>query len=136
MSPLRLMELDGIGPVNAALMAGEGITTVDAFLRRASTPKGREELSRKTGIQEDKILYWVKLADLLRVSGMKESDAELLEAAGVQNVGDLKTKSAGNLYNRMKEINELKHMVKILPALAIVENWIQVSKTLDAIISF
>jgi len=66
-----------------------GVKTVEALLEAGATPKGREELAQKAGIDKGLILEWVNHADLFRIKGVAEEYSDLLEEAGVDTVVEL-----------------------------------------------
>jgi predicted flap endonuclease-1-like 5' DNA nuclease len=126
----KIIDIEGIGPTYAQQLTAEGITTTDALLDAAATPKGREELSEKTGIAESLILEWVNLADLFRIKGVGEEYSDLLEEAGVDTVAELSRRNAENLHAKILEVNEAKQLVRRPPSLSVVQNWIQQAKSL------
>lgn len=129
MTSLRAIE--GIGPVYAqTLREKAGIRTVEALLEAGATPQGRKELEEKTGISGTLILEWVNLADLMRIKGVGEEYADLLEEAGVDTVRELQHRVPQNLWMKMREVNEEKHLVRRLPSLRAVEDWIEQAKLL------
>lgn len=129
MTSLRAIE--GIGPVYAqTLREKAGIRTVEALLEAGATPQGRKELEEKTGISGTLILEWVNLADLMRVKGVGEEYADLLEEAGVDTVRELQHRVPQNLWMKMQEVNGEKHLVRRLPSLRAVEDWIEQAKHL------
>ena len=93
----KIIDIQGIGPVYAEKLVAIGIETVDQLLKEGASPKGRKALEEKTGIRGDLILTWVNHADLFRVKGVGPQFSELLEAAGVDTVKELRTRNAANL---------------------------------------
>lgn len=55
----------------------------------SASANGRQEIGQKTGISAANILEWVNHVDLMRVRGVGEEYADLLEAAGVDSVPEL-----------------------------------------------
>ena len=72
----------------------------DCWKRRAN-PKGRKALAEKTGFDEKQILCWANMADRMRIKGVGEEYAELLQAAGVDTVKELKYRNPANLAKAM-----------------------------------
>jgi len=126
----KILDIEGIGPTYAQKLTATGITTTDALLEAGATPKGREELSEKTGIAESLILEWVNLADLFRIKGVGEEYSDLLEEAGVDTVVELSRRNAENLHAKILEVNETKQLVRRPPALSVVQRWIEQAKSL------
>jgi hypothetical protein len=52
-------EIEGIGPSYSGKLQGVGVDSIEDLLEKGSAPKGRKELSEKTGIGESQILRWV-----------------------------------------------------------------------------
>ncbi len=128
MAKLHLIE--GIGEALAAKLQEVGVTSVEALLEAAKTPQGREELAEKTGISGKLILKWVNRADLFRVKGIGTQYSDLLEAAGVDTVRELAQRNAENLYHKLAEINLEKNLVRRVPPLKNVMNWVAQAKDL------
>ncbi|MHC5654332.1 DUF4332 domain-containing protein [Stappia sp.] len=129
-------EIEGIGPVYAEKLTAIGIKTTAAYLERAKDPKGRKALAEETGIDDKRILKWANMADLMRISGVGEEYSELLEAAGVDTVKELKHRNAANLAAKMKEVNEEKKLVRQLPSESAVEKWVEQAKSLDPMMTY
>lgn len=129
-------EIEGIGPAYAAKLKAEKIETTDDLLTRCANPKGRDELAAKTGLAAGLILKWTNHADLMRISGIGKQYAELLEAAGVDTVKELKTRRADNLAAKMKEVNDTKKLSGAAPSLKVVEGWIAQAGKLEAKITY
>ncbi|WP_067338978.1 DUF4332 domain-containing protein [Stappia indica] len=129
-------EIEGIGPAYAEKLKAVGIRTTEAYLERAKDPKGRKALAEETGIDDKRILKWANMADLMRISGVGEEYSELLEAAGVDTVKELKHRVPANLYAKMKEVNETKKLVRQLPSESGVEKWVAQAKELPAVMTY
>jgi predicted flap endonuclease-1-like 5' DNA nuclease len=95
-------KIEGIGPAFGANLQAAGIKTTEALLDKSKDPKGRKALAAETGIDESRILKWANMADLMRIKGVGEEYSELLEAAGVDTVKELKMRNAANLHAAMK----------------------------------
>ena len=133
----RIIDIEGIGPAyKQKLKERAGITTTEALLEACITPKGREELAAKTGISEKLILEWANLADLFRIRGVGEEYSDLLEEAGVDTVVELAKRNADNLFKALKETNDKKALVRRLPTLKQVQDWIGQAKKLPRILSY
>jgi predicted flap endonuclease-1-like 5' DNA nuclease len=132
----KLETIEGIGPVFAEKLREKGIGTVEALLESGATPEGRQHLEEKTGIGHKLILEWVNLADLMRIKGIGEEYSDLLEEAGVDTVKELRHRVPGNLYQKMVEINEAKNLVRRLPTLQMVADWVDQAKTLPPKVAY
>jgi hypothetical protein len=90
----------------------------------------------KTGFDEKRLLCWANVADRMRIKGIRKEYAELLQAAGVDTVKDLKYRNPANLANAMAEANKKRKMVRLLPSEKVVGNWIENAKKLQLKISY
>lgn len=131
-----IIDIEGIGPAFAEKLKAAGITTTGGLLDAAKDPKGRKALAEKSGIDESRVLKWANMADLMRIKGVAEEYSELLEAAGVDTVKELKTRRADNLTAKMAEINATKKLVRQLPSEKQVADWIEQAKSLPAALSY
>ena len=126
----NIVNIEGIGPDYAEKLGAAGIKTVEGLLEAAKDPKGRKALAEATGIDDSRILKWANMADLFRLKGVGEEYSELLEAAGVDTVKELKHRNAENLHAKMEEVNAAKRLVRQTPSLKAVTDWIKQAKTL------
>src|SRR4051812_41445377 len=81
-----IADLDGIAPGVAAKLKMSGVRTTARFLELAKNARGRKGLAEQTGIDEKCILRLANIADKMRIKGVGEDYAGLLEAAGVLTV--------------------------------------------------
>jgi len=130
----KLLEIEGIGEVYAGQLAGAGVRSLEDLLEKGSTPNGRKDLAEATGISGKLILEWVNLADLFRIKGIGEEYSDLLEEAGVDTVVELAQRNAENLFVKLQEVNAEKKLVRKLPALSQVTNWVAQAKELPRVI--
>eukprot|EP00050_Salpingoeca_kvevrii_P005461 m.283108 g.283108 ORF g.283108 m.283108 type:complete len:154 (-) comp11117_c1_seq3:4148-4609(-) len=133
-TPLETIE--SLGPKSAAELQKHGIHTMEELLEAGRTKTGRKTLAGKlSGITEHQILQWCNRADLMRIKGVGEEWSDLLEAAGVDTVQELKHRKAENLHAKMVEIAATAHgsqpgAVKRVPALKQVKKFISRAKLL------
>ncbi|MDO4959195.1 MAG: DUF4332 domain-containing protein [Prevotellaceae bacterium] len=128
--------IEGIGDVYAEKLTAVGIKTTEELLAKCATPKGRKDLAEETGISDKLILKWTNHADLMRINGIAGQFAELLEAAGVDTVKELKHRVPANLKEKLDEVNAVKNLVNRVPNLPEVEKMIEQAKELEAIITY
>jgi predicted flap endonuclease-1-like 5' DNA nuclease len=132
----RLSRIEGIGAVYAAKLGEAGLATTDDLLEAAARPKGRATLAERTGIPETLILKWANRADLMRISGISEEISDLLEAAGVDTVPDLKRRRADHLAEALRATNEKKKLVRRVPGEAQCARFIEDAKALPRVMSY
>lgn len=128
--------IEGIGHKHATKLRKARVRTTEALLKVGATRGGRKELAAATGLTDTKILEWVNRADLMRVKGVGEEYSDLLEAAGVDTVKELRRRNAANLLGTMVEVNTSKRLVRRLPTLSMVERWIAHAKELDPVVTY
>lgn len=128
-------EIEGIGPAFAKKLRAAGIDTVERLLTAGASRAGRAEIEANTGIAGGHILRWCNHADLMRIHGVGKQYAELLEAAGVDTVKELRNRDSGNLAAKLAEINSARNISGVTPAPSMVEKWIAESTTLEIVLS-
>jgi len=101
------------------------------MLTKGADKKGRAAIAEATGISEHMILEWVNRCDLMRVKGVGSEYSDLLEAAGVDTVKELRNRNADNLHAAMNELNTTKKLVRRPPSLSETRAWVAHAKTLD-----
>jgi predicted flap endonuclease-1-like 5' DNA nuclease len=131
-----ISEIQGIGTDAAAILKSDGIRTTIGLLRIAKTPKQRLKIALKTGAPEKCVLDWVTAADRMRVKGVGWEYAELLRAAGVRTVNELRFRNPKKLADAMEEINTKRKLVRILPSVNTVMRWIEDAKKLPPVIRY
>lgn len=132
----RISNIEGIGPVFSQKLNEAGIKTVEDLLQKGATRQGRATLAKSTGIDDQKILTWVNMADLFRIKGIGPQFSELLEAAGVDTVKELRNRNAENLYAKMVDIQAEKKITRTVPALKVVHKFIDQAKNLPPVVSY
>ena len=75
------------------------------------------------------------MADLMRISGVGSEFSELLEAAGVDTVKELRNRNAENLAAKIAEVNAQKKLTRTVPSAETVAGWVEQAKKLDPVIS-
>jgi predicted amino acid racemase len=74
------------------------------------------------------------MADLFRINGIASQFAELLKAAGVDTVKELRTRNAENLHKALTETNAEKNLTRVVPALSQIEDFIGQAKHLEPMV--
>ena len=132
----KIIDIEGVGDVYAEKLQAAGINTVDELLDRCAAPKGRKELEEATGISGKLILRWTNHADLFRINGVGPQFAELLEAAGVDTVKELRHRVAENLQPKLEEVNAQKNLCNRVPSVKEVQKMIDQAKELEPRVSY
>ena len=129
-------EIEGIGPSYGAKLKTAGISTTKALLKACAKKSGRKKVADETGISEKLVLEWTNLADLMRIKGIGKQFSELLEAAGVDTVKELRNRNAENTAAKMAEVNAEKKLTRSVPAASMVADWVAQAKAMDPIIEY
>ena len=120
----------------AKLLRLAGIRSTARLLERACTVKQRKLLSEKTGIDAKTLLCWANCADRMRIRGVSKEYCELLQAAGVDTVRELRHRNADKLAKAMAEANKQRRRVRLVPSEAAVARWIEGAKKLPLKITY
>ncbi|MBI3702852.1 MAG: DUF4332 domain-containing protein [Rhizobiales bacterium] len=128
--------IEGIDDDAAAILKAARIRSTGRLLEAARTLKGRKTLAAKTGFAEKQLLCWANVADRMRIRGISKEYAELLQAAGVDTVKELKYRNPANLAHAMAEANRKRKMVRLLPSEKVVCRWIEHAKKLPLKITY
>jgi hypothetical protein len=128
--------IEGLNHQQATRLRKARVRTTEALLKAGATRKGRRELAASTTLPEQSILEWVNRADMMRVHGVGEEYSDLLEAAGVDTVKELRRRNPRNLLGTMIAVNAKKGLVRRLPTEEMVGRWIDHAKTLDPTVKY
>ena len=131
----KIQEIEGIGPSYGEKLADANIATTDHLLKLCCDKKGRSSVAKTTGLSEKLLLKWANIADLMRISGIGSEFSELLEAAGVDTVKELRHRKADNLAEKMAEVNKTKKLTRAVPSAKTVAKWVEQAKALDPVIT-
>ncbi len=132
----KIVEIEGIGPVFAEKLNKAGVVTIEGLLDKGASKAGRKKIAEETGIDEGKILNWVNKADLFRIKGVGPQFSELLEAAGVDTVKELRNRNAENLHAKLVEVQAEKKITRAVPALKQVIKFVDQAKNLPPIVTY
>src|SRR5450830_330675 len=131
-----ITDIDGIDGDVAAVLKAVRIRSTERLLEAARTVKGRKDLAIKTGFDEKQLLCWANVADRMRIKGISKEYAELLQAAGVATVKELRYRSPANLAIAMADVNKKRKMVRLLPSEKVVCRWIESAQKLPLKITY
>lgn len=132
----QITMIESIGPVYKEKLATAGVSTVEGLLEKGATKSGRKAIAEASGIDEGKILNWVNMADLFRIKGVASQFAELLKAAGVDTVKELRNRNPENLHAALVKTQEEKGLTKAVPALSRIEAFVAEAKELAPMVTY
>jgi len=131
-----IAKIDGLNASAATKLKAIGIRTTEGLLEAARTVKGRKALAATTGLSEQQLLEWANIADCMRIKGMGKAKAELLRAAGVTTVREFVHRNPERLAQAMKQANDRRRLVNVLPSEASVKRLIEHARKLPLMISY
>lgn len=131
-----LKKLEGLAPNAVESLRSAGIRTSDRLLEATKSAKAREALSQKTGIEPRQLLRFANFADKLRVKGLGAGYAELLCRVGVDTVRELKYRNPAKLAAAMREENDKRKLVRLVPTEKAVGRWVEAAKKLAPKITY
>jgi len=131
-----IADIAGIEPDMIVVLKSHGIRTTAKLLEAAKNPRGRKVLSQKTGIAGKTLLCWANMADRMRIKGVGEEFACLLQAAGVDTVKELKYRNPARLAKAMAEANAKRKLVGVLPSDRAILRWIDHARKLPLKITY
>jgi hypothetical protein len=131
-----IADLDCIDPDVVDRLKSVGIRTSDKLLDAAKSLRGRKTLAEKTGIDEKSLLSLANKIDRMRVKGIGQDYAKLLQIAGVDTIRELKYRNPKRLAEAMAAANAKRKLVRVLPSERTVGRWIEHAKKLPLKISY
>jgi predicted RecB family nuclease len=127
----RIDQVAGITHKDATKLRKAGVRTSNGLIDVAGHRRGRSDLATETGIDQRDLQQWINHSDLLRVKGVGAEYAELLVAAGVDTLRDLRRRNPTALLAKIIGLNGDSKVVQRLPTEAMVEAWIETAKDLE-----
>ena len=134
--PLSISEIERLEPRFTIAMKKAGIRTTAKLLETAKSLKGRQMLAERTDIGQVELLRVVNLIDRMRIRGVGQDYAELLEAAGVSTVKELRYRNPARLAEAMAKANTERKLVRVLPSEQTVGRWIDHARALPVKVSY
>lgn len=108
-----------------------GLTTTNQLLAIASTPEGREMLAVQAQVDPTLIQKLAERANLLRIPGIGDVYAELLERAGVDTLEKLAAARPETLHAALIRVNVSVQLTTRPPTLTRVRKWITQARSLS-----
>lgn len=120
---------------DATKLRKAGVRTTDALLKTAATRTGRRRLAKQADLSESDILSWVNRADLMRIKGVGSEYADLMEAAGVDTIRELRRRNPERLLTAMADMNVRRRLIRRLPTNGMVAGWIEAAKEIEPLVT-
>ncbi len=120
---------------DATKLRKAGVRTTGALLKSAGTRTGRRRLAKTTGLDERDILSWANRADMMRIKGIGSEYADLLNAAGVDTIRELRRRNPERLLEALTETNLRRRVIRRLPTGGMVADWIAAAKETEPLIT-
>ncbi len=120
---------------DATKLRKAGVRTTDALLKTAATRTGRRRLAKEANLSESEILSWVNRADLMRIKGIGSEYADLMEAAGVDTIRELRRRNPDRLLAAMTEVNVRRRLIRRLPTNGMVTGWVEAAKGIEPLVT-
>jgi predicted flap endonuclease-1-like 5' DNA nuclease len=131
----KIEDIEGIGPVYRSKLSKAGINSTADLLKQCGSAKGRRQVTVTSGLEESQLLKWANLADLMRIRGIGTQFSELLEAAGVDTVKELRNRRVDNLAAAVKAANAKRKLTRATPSERRIAAWIAEAKGMTPMIS-
>ncbi len=132
----NIKEIEGIGPAIEVKLKKAGISTTEALLKKGASKAGRKSVADASGLSEAQVLSYVNMSDLMRVKGVGGEFAELLHAAGVDTLKELRNRNAANLHEALQETNAKKKLTRRVPSLGMVEDFVDQAKKAPPVVTY
>ena len=113
-----------------------GVALDPSVSEEADSDERKTVPSSKIGVDDKTILRWANLADRMRIKGVGEDYAKLLQAVGVDTVKELKYRNVAKLASAMREANQRTKLVRLLPSERRVRRWIDHARQLPLKITY
>ena len=131
-----IADITCIAPALRAKLKEVGIRTTARLIERAKCPKDRQALANKIDIDPKIVLQIANLADRMRIKGVGQEYAELLRAAGVDTVHELRYRNPANLAKKVAAVNAERKLVRVLPSEPTIAGWIEQARKLPLQITY
>lgn len=130
---MDVSELKGVSHELAAALHALGLGNTAQLLAAIGHPAARAELAAALGVQCGLLVGLANRADLLRIPGLDEVDADILALAGVDSVAELRRRIPENLYAKLILV-AAHHHLSTLPRLDELQHWVQGARQLERVV--
>ena len=127
--------IESMDHLDATKLRKAGVRTTNALLNTASGRTGRRRLAKEADLSESDILSWVNCADLMRIKGIGSEYADLMAAAGVDTIRELRRRNPDRLLAAMTDLNARRRVIRRLPTLGMVSGWVEAAKETEPLVT-
>jgi uncharacterized membrane protein/predicted flap endonuclease-1-like 5' DNA nuclease len=125
-----LIAVPGMTAATVANLDKADVKNVEDLQEKAATAEGRADLAEATGMSRDDVEDIAYKLDLGRVRGIGRKSLLLLNAAGIESVGDLAQYDADELAGLLTTVNEEDHIVEHMPSIDTLSFWLEQAEEL------
>src|SRR5690554_2981203 len=125
----KIAEIKGLDTGVQTKLEAANVKTVEDLLKETATPQQRTALAKQLGVDSNQLTEWINRADLRGLRGGGTEMASLLEESGVGSCKALQHRKADDLYAKLKETNDAKHIRHHARTQAQVQEWITEAAT-------
>ena len=125
-----LIAAPGLTVADAAELHVAGVKDVEDLQEKAATAAGRKELAEAADLSRDEVDAIAYQLDLGRVRGVGRKSVALLNAAGIESVGELAEYEPEELAGLLITANEEEHVVEHMPSVDTLTYWIEQAREL------
>ena len=125
-----LIAAPGLTVADAAELHVVGVKDVEDLQEKAATAAGRKELAKAADLSRDEVDAIAYQLDLGRVRGVGRKSLALLNAAGIESVGDLAEYDADELAGLLITVNDEEHIVEHMPSVDTLTFWVEQAREL------
>ena len=126
----RLIVLDGVLPSHVQNLAAAGIKDTTDLLKNCGAITGREHICEVSGIPLALLTRWARRAELMRIAGVGNEYAQLLEESGIETLAELGRRDPAMLCRKLVSENEHRRIVKSVPYAPALTRWVAEAKRL------
>jgi hypothetical protein len=112
-------------------LAALGVHSTEDLLDRARTPESRARLAYAARLPEGDLKRWLRLADLMRLPGLRDQQAALLAAAGFESPLALRDADPHELVRRLRRLNVELTLARAVPSESQLAQWVALAQTLE-----
>jgi len=123
-----------IDEAHKSSLAAQKLTETKDLLDALLTSDARRAVSKKTGIEVEKLEEYAHLCDLLRVRGLGPKMARLMMLSGIDGIEALRAEKPAELLPKLKGANDKHGISEILPQEETLNDWIHQARALPIVV--